>query len=635
MPNTTNITAQTLPEIIADQAGRRPASAFLLAPGRPFLTFRELADVVWGVRRSLAALGIGRADRVAIVVQDSPEMASAFLATAAHCCAAPLNPALGDEELDFRLSDLNVSAVILPEKENEVARNVATRLGITVLDLVANPENPAGAIAVRGDEAKTIAAMPESPRCDDIALVLHTSGTTARPKIVPLTQGNLLTSARAVAASLALTERDRSLSVMPLFHIHGLVADILAPLHSGGSVVRPPGFSPDSFFDCVTDYRPSWYTAVPTIHHAILMAGRHRAPPVEGHRFRFVRSSSSPMPPQLMKELSDFFGAPVVEAYGMTEASHQIATNSVTPGEQRPGSVGRPAGTEVSIVDESGNAVPAGELGEIAIRGHNVMGGYEGNAAINENAFIGDWFRTGDEGRLDESGFLYLTDRLKEIINRGGEKVSPREVDDILSEHPAVRQAVTFAVSHETLGEDVLAAVVLDPDSGVNDAMLRSYLFDRVADFKVPTRILLVDAIPVSPTGKLQRFAMAEKLGGALEVAFDAPGSRVETFVAELVSEITGQKRVGAQDNFFALGGDSIRGFQLVSRIHAALQIELSPVVVFRHPTIRELAREVERAAEEVFGGPLEDLLAEVEALSDEEAESILRADDANRAGAL
>jgi len=625
--------SETILETVARLAEKRPESPVLLTPGRPLLTYRELAAVVLGIRRGLHALGIARRDRVAIVLPAGAEMASAFLGTAAHCCAAPLNPAFGEEELAFSLSDLGASAIILPERENGVARAVAAKLGIAVLDLAANATDPAGAVSVVQGSAKVLSELTEPPGPDDVALVLHTSGTTARPKIVPLTQRNLSASANSIAESLALTDRDRGLNVMPLFHIHGLVAGILAPIHAGGSVVCPAGFDPDTFFDCAAAYQTSWYTAVPTIHRAILSTGRRRDAPVDGYRFRFVRSSSSPLPPPLMTGLSEFFAAPVVEAYGMTEAAHQITCNPVTSGDQRPGSVGLPALTEVRVVDAQGTPLPTGELGEIAIRGDNVTRGYEGDAAVGEEAFFAGWFRTGDEGRFDESGYLYLTGRLKEIINRGGEKVSPREVDDVLSEHPAVRQAVTFPVAHETLGEDVIAAVILEPDSVVTEDLIRGYCFDRMADYKVPTRIVFVDAIPVGATGKLQRFAMAEMLADVLEVEFDAPATRVEGVIATLVAEVTGAKRVGAGDNFFALGGDSIRGLQLISRIHAMLQLELSPVTVFHHPTVRALSVEVARAAKESFGGSLEELLAEIEGLSDEDAESLLQAENAGLSG--
>jgi acyl-CoA synthetase (AMP-forming)/AMP-acid ligase II len=343
--------------------------------------------------------------------------------------------------------------------------------------------------------------------------VLHTSGTTSRPKIVPLAHKNVCASARNIRECLGLTANDRGLVIMPLFHIHGLIAALLAPLSAGGEVYCSPGFNALKFFAWFADVRPTWYTGVPTMHQAILMRAANNPEALKNHRLRFIRSSSSALPPTVIAELERVFGVPVIEAYGMTEAAHQMASNRLPPGKRKPGTVGPSAGPEIRVVDTTGKPVPLGVAGEIVIRGVNVMKEYENNPQANADAFYDGWFRTGDQGVMDDEGYVSITGRLKEIINRGGEKISPREVDEIIMEHPAVHQCVTFGMPHDMLGEDVAAAVVLRQGAEASDRELRDFASERLAAFKVPRKILILPEIPVGATGKLQRIGLAKKLG--------------------------------------------------------------------------------------------------------------------------
>jgi acyl-CoA synthetase (AMP-forming)/AMP-acid ligase II len=357
-------------------------------------------------------------------------------------------------------------------------------------------------------------AGPAGP--DDIALLLHTSGTTARPKLVPLSQRNVAASALNIARTLCLAPGDTCLNIMPLFHIHGLIAAVLASVAAGGAVACAPGLDVFAFFDWFEAIRPSWYTAVPTMHQALLeLAPRNRDIIGQG-RLRFIRSSSASLPAPVMAALEDAFGVPVIEAYGMTEAAHQMASNPLPPGKRVPGSVGIAAGPDIAIMDAAGMLLPTGAAGEVVIRGPNVTAGYDSNPDANRRAFVDGWFRTGDEGVLDQDGYLRLTGRLKEQINRAGEKISPLEVDAVLLAHPAVRQAVTFAVPDQSYGEAVGAAVVLRPGASLDAAALRQFAAARLADFKVPSRILFVADIPKGATGKLRRIGLAEQLGLAL-----------------------------------------------------------------------------------------------------------------------
>jgi acyl-CoA synthetase (AMP-forming)/AMP-acid ligase II len=501
----------TITKLLEAGAADRPAVS---APGGVALTYGALRTLVGDTVKALASRGIGPNDRVAYVLDNGPEAATTFLAVAAGATAAPLNPAYRADEYEFYLSDLRAKLLIVAKGKESASVEVAAKLGVPVARLVASPEKGAGTFTLEFDgAASTSPGSGRHAEADDIALVLHTSGTTSRPKIVPLSHRNVTASARNVRETLQLTPDDRNLSIMPLFHIHGLIASLLAPLSAGSEVCCSPGFNALKFFGWMAEVKPTWYTAVPTMHQAILTRASKNADVVAGSRLRFIRSSSSALPPTVIAELERVFRAPVVEAYGMTEAAHQMASNPLPPRVRKPGTVGPNAGPQVRVVDERGNTLPPGVTGEIVIRGENVTRGYENNPAANETAFIDGWFRTGDQGMMDADGYVSITGRLKEIINRGGEKISPREVDEIIMEHPAVHQCVTFGMPHEMLGEEVAAAIVLKEGAACESNELRQFAAVRLADFKVPKKILILKEIPVGATGKLQRIGLAQKLG--------------------------------------------------------------------------------------------------------------------------
>jgi len=448
------------------------------------------------------------------VLANGPCMASAFLSVAAAAASAPLNPAYRADEFEFYLNDLQARGLIVEAGSDSPAVAVARKLGVPVIELHAEPDRGAGAFRLSaGTVAASAPALPGPAQADDIALVLHTSGTTSRPKIVPLSHTNVCASARNIREFLSLSASDCGLNIMPLFHIHGLIAGISAPLSAGGRVFCTPGFNALRFFTWMEEAQPTWYTAVPTMHQTILSRAANNRATIAAHPLRFIRSSSSAMPTQVIREIEQVFGAPLVESYGMTEAAHQMAANPLPPRVRKPGSVGIAAGPEVAIMDEAGNLLAPGATGEVVIRGDNVTRGYENNPKANAEAYCNGWFRTGDQGVMDDEGYLTITGRLKEIINRGGEKVSPREVDEVLMDHPAVAQVVTFAIPHDKLGEEVGAAVVLREGATLTDRELREFASKRLADFKVPRKIVVLDEIPKGATGKLQRIGLAQKLG--------------------------------------------------------------------------------------------------------------------------
>ncbi len=472
----------------------------------PVVTYDQLRQQVDALAARLNQLGLGRGDRIAMALPNGLEMIAAFLAASTVGTAAPLNPAYRLDEFRFYLEDTGARALIVPPTGSDEARQAA---GDQTLVIEADLDSD-------GQVQFSSAGMVGPPRArdypndDETALVLHTSGTTSRPKRVPLSHTNLMISARNVADTYQLTAEDVALCVMPLFHVHGLVASTLATLLTGGTVVVPPRFNPLSFWPAVREHRASWYSAVPTIHQVLLSRAKAGARPAGAEHLRFIRSCSAALPPQMMADLEERFGAPVLEAYGMTEAAHQMASNPLPPAARKPGSVGCGTAVSIAILNEAGELLPAGAVGEVSIKGPNVFSGYESNAEANAASFSNGWFRTGDQGYLDGDGYLTLVGRIKELINRGGEKISPREIDEALLAHPAVAEAVCFGVPDRVYGEEVAAAVVLRSEA--TEAELIAHCRASLADFKCPKVIYLVEAIPRTATGKIQRRNVAAEI---------------------------------------------------------------------------------------------------------------------------
>lgn len=592
----------TILQLIAARAAAQPDAPALLAPGRQPLSYRALLDQIEHGLTALNCLGIGRGDRVALVLPNGPEMAAAFLGVAAGATSAPLNPAYRQSEFEFYLTDLSAKALLVEAGSKSPAVAAAQALRVPILEA----HREAGAAAGRFDlrwagSGQAAAAGLAAP--GDVALVLHTSGTTARPKLVPLTQANLCASAVHIREAYRLMPDDRALNVMPLFHAQGLMV-LLSSLLSGGSVVCAPGLEVERFFAWLEEYGPTWYSAAPTIHQAVLEhAGRCGIQYFQS-ALRFIRSSAAALPASVMVELERLFRVPVIEGYGMTESALHVTSNPLPPGRRKPGSVGVASRAEVAVLDPAGNRLPAGECGEVVIRGPNVTLGYDNNPEANRTAFIDGWLRTGDQGYLDAEGYLYITGRLKELINRGGEKVSPREVEEVLLEHPAVAQAVAFALSHPSLGEDVGAAVVLRTTGTVTGDELRRHASARLAHFKVPREVYLLEELPRGPTGKLQRIGMAERLGiaggsGPQKVpgAYAPPRTPLEHTLCEIWQEVLGISRVGIHDSFLALGGHSLSVTQVIGRIHAGLDADVTPALFFDNQTVAELAEALELIA--------------------------------------
>lgn len=582
----------TVGEIVGHRALLGPDNPAIGAIAGRAMTYAELARLMDERAADLASSRLSAPDRVAIVLPNGPHLATAFLSVTNIATAAPLNPALTSAEFEFYLGDLDARALIVAADDDSPSIAAAIRLDIPIVRLVADSDGPAGAFAF--DLASGDLGQRQPPTPDTIALALHTSGTTARPKIVPLSHENLSTSARNVAATLQLTTEDTCLNVMPLFHIHGLVAALLATLSRGGKMICTPGFRAPPFFGWVEAHEATWYTAVPTMHQAIVARAKSEPSPLGSNTLRFARSSSASLAPSIIADLETALRVPVIEAYGMTEAAHQMASNPLGAGVRKPGSVGPAAGPELAIADAEGTVLEQGTIGEVIIRGRNVTAGYHGVDDRSPHFHEGGWFRTGDQGYLDADGYLFLTGRLKEIINRGGETIAPREIDEAMLALDGVQQAVAFAVPDSALGEEVAAAVVLEDGADVTEGALKTQLSEVLSLAKVPKRIVFVAEVPKGPTGKLQRIGLADQLGVASvrsAVADTRPvhADTIETITAIWMAVLEVDS-VGPDDPFLESGGDSITVTALAVAIEEEFDIDLPLLAFYDAATIRHQA---------------------------------------------
>jgi acyl-CoA synthetase (AMP-forming)/AMP-acid ligase II/acyl carrier protein/NRPS condensation-like uncharacterized protein len=553
----------------------------------------QAKEVVCGLR----SVGVGRTDRVAVVLPDGPEAAVAMIAVAASAVCVPLNPGFTDDEYQRYFAGLQLAAMLTRAEPNLASRRAARSLDIPVIDLSTRPTGGAGAFTIVGQASQRVIDDEFASTADD-AFILLTSGSTSRPKAVPLTHASVCLSAHNVDAALALGPEDRLLSVLPLFHGHGLISGLVAALAAGSSVVCTPCFDPTEFFDWLTKFRPTWYTAVPAIHRAILLAADGHKQTAQRSSLRLIRSASAFLPPELLSGLEAVFDVPVIDTYGMTEAATQIAANPLR--RRKLGSVGQPAGPEISILDSEGRRLPSGKKGEIALRGPTITRGYDNDAAATVSAFRDGWFRTGDLGYLDSEGYLFIVGRTKDAIHKGGQKVAPAEVEGALLSHPDVIEAAVFPVPHERLGADVAAAIVLRQDAKVSAQRLRDWARKRLAAFKVPGLIRIVSEIPKGAGGKIKRGELAAAFSKPQPWAEEprgkivSPRSDLERQVAGIWAELLDIKEVGIHQDVFALGVDSLAMMQMISRLAARFAVDLSFEDIFNAPTIAALALRLE-----------------------------------------
>lgn len=503
----------------------------VIIPDGPQISYKELGDITGHLQTlfndSFSPLyNIAKPQTsIAISLVNNLELVSSFLAiTNASRIAAPLNPNYKKNEFDFYLDDLNAKAVILPRgahknKESAIIQSAKDHNVLLVETWWDNKRRRVEYEVFNNYSEKPLYSslnqpvfqnnynqFPGTAKPEEIALILHTSGTTGRPKTVPLTHANISRSMHNIANTYKLTKKDKSYVVMPLFHVHGLIGALLSTLHTQGTVIVPPRFSAGKFWKDFIQYGATWYSAVPTIHLILLNTKLPSPLP----NIRFIRSCSSALAPATFHKLEKALNAPVLEAYAMTEASHQMTSNNLPPGERKPGTVGQGQGVEIAILNDKGELLPQGSIGEVSIKGSNVTHGYANNAKANAESFTNGYFRTGDQGYLDQDKFLVLTGRIKELINRGGEKISPIELDGVLLSHPKVDEAVAFGVPDEKYGQAVNAAIVLKSGAKLDAQELQSFVGEKLAKFKVPTKFFFIDKLPKTATGKIQRRKIAE-----------------------------------------------------------------------------------------------------------------------------
>ena len=583
--------------VFSEHAGQESDLEAILAPGRSPLSFGKLPLRMDTVRAALNSFGVGRGELVALALPDGPETAMCLLGVASCAIAVPLNPGYTDHEFCRYLTRIRPKAIIVPAGAGGAPRRQAVSCGIPIIDLRVDPDQPAGMFELHSGHR----GRPETPgwnTSEDFAVVLMTSGSTDRPKLVPHRQRHLAAYAQAFAQMYDVTRADRCMHTMPMFHGHGM-ATVLVPLLLGSGVVCPERFDVASFFAHLRSFHPTWYSAAYTIHHRILDGIEPYRNVAREAQLRFIRSGSGRLEPKIMLGLEDAFGAPVLERYGSSEAP-VLTYNPLPPAVRKPGTVGVPILNEVRVRDECGNFLGPNQEGEVIARGPLVFDGYWDDPEATNAAFVDGWFRTGDLGRFDNDGYLTITGRVKDVINRGGEKVSPAEVDAALRSHPDVRDAATFPLRHPTLGEEVAAAVVQAPAPALTDQVLTRYLLGRLTGFKVPRRFCFVEEIPKSPAGKLQRYKLAEALGisenaGTHGVgASDREVTPLEAQLQAIWARALQIPQVSLDDNFFMLGGDSLQAVELFLLIEQELGRHLPRSVLFEAGTVSEMAQRLE-----------------------------------------
>lgn len=595
--------AQTILDVLAAQRARRGPAPAILAPDRAGLSYAALHEQIERVGTMLASMGLGRRSRIAISLASGPDAAVTMLAVMIWATAAPLVPGLGVDASADLLARLRIDAVIVPDGEESLLAQTAGAAYVRVVRLRSRLTGAPGDVALScAAMGAPVACVPPQP--DDVAVLMQTSGTTARPKIVPVTHAQLLWNARQAP----IDEHDRYLAVGSVFNSTGLQNALFTPLVAGAATVIAGDYDGARFVDWLDAFKPTYLSANPTILASILDAVTQRRPAAP-QSLRFVRSGSNALSAAIQQRLESALRVPVIQGYGMTETGY-IAQNPLPPRERRTGSVGVAMGTELMIGNDDPQASLDGGIGEILVRSPGVMHGYENDAEANELAFHDGWFRTGDLGWIDDDGYLFITGRVTELINRGGVKVSPAEVDIAFMQHPAVQEAVTFAVAHPSLGEDVVTAIVLHEPGATTVQALRGYALEHLLPFKVPSSVVLVDKIPKNSMGKVSRGALVDELAAALFVDYVAPRDSEEALIAAIFAEHFGLARVGAFDHFFRLGGDSLRAAQVLSRLGDRCGILLELRVLFESPTVAELANRLRGVARDAPRHPHSERIA-------------------------
>ncbi|MGH8714229.1 MAG: non-ribosomal peptide synthetase [Casimicrobiaceae bacterium] len=597
----------TLSRLIAASIRDHPSSVAVVTRDGPDLTYADLGRSLDAIVGRLADAGFGRRARIGIALPDGPELAVAMTAVCSAATCAPLNPALDEESLVRLLAAMRIDALIVPEEPDSAAARAARRTAVAAILLRSSRSGPAGGLdlvfeATRGGAAR------EEPLADDVALLMHTSGTTGAPKIVPCKQWRMAEMTRNRVELSRIDASDRCLVALPL-HSSAGIRRVLSGLVTGGSIICTGALAADATIELLGSLAPTQYFAPPASHIALLEAFERREPRPR-HHLKAIWSGTTDVPETVRLRMEQGFGVPVIVGYGATE-SGSIAQTPFPPARAPAGSVGRATNIEIAIADHAGRLLGPGESGEIVVRGPEVFDGYENNDDANRAAFRDGWFRTGDLGRIDRDGFVFLSGRDADIINRGGTKIAPGEVESALAEHPQVIEAVAFSISHPTLGHDVAAAVVLR--DRVSEGELRRFLRGGLAAYKIPARIIEVAQLPRGSTGKVDRNELAALVAGTAQRINEPPAGREESEIARIFAEVLKAPAVGREDNFFDLGGDSMSAMHVLAAVEAALGVSVGIELLFDCPTVSEFAAAVGDGGRPGGTGPAPATLGKVE----------------------
>ena len=595
----------TLGDVIQFHATSQPHQSAIIGSAFAPLSYRQLQQEIESIGCRLRQAGFGRKARIGIALPDGPEAVLAIIAVSCCAVAVPFDPKLTPAEVDQRLGILRLDAVIIGGTSNSSVRSAAAHRGVRIVEAFSVGGGKLGLTldAPAGD----ILAPPDEPDSSAVAFILQTSGTTALPKLIPFSHGNMLAAAKRLQTWFKLTALDRCLSVSPPYYSHGLKVTVFTPLLTGGSLALPGSGTAMNFIEWFEVLSPTWYSASPTLHRLVLDAARAIPSSRTMHSLRFAVSGGATLQPEVRDGLQDALAIPVLEHYGSSEAA-QIAANLPLPGQSKPGTCGKPWPGTLVIVGDDGLPLPRGEHGEVLVGGPTLTSGYLDDPELNRSAFVNGWLRTGDIGSLDQQGFLTLHGRIKDLINRGGEKISPLEVDTALLRHPAVAEAAAFATPHPRLGEDVAAAVVLHPGATITPAELRRFLADQIASFKIPRRITILDQLPKGRTGKVLRRQLAETLTAPAVENLEHPASAVpaakplpanlELDLLSLWRRLLENESIGIDDDLFEAGGDLLMATLMILEIEQMVGHPVPPSILLEAPTIRTLALNLGSQAE-------------------------------------
>lgn len=577
----------TLPARLRQHAARRPRHAAILAPGFPPLSYSELVRYIDTFGAALSAAGIGRSSRVAVLFPAGPELALINVAVACNAALVACNPSLPAAQISQLLRRLNVSAILLPAGADPPEWLSGVR-PLTVIR-VAQAQHSLLEASIGGDAAAGPAgdAGPE-----DTALIIQSSGTTGIPKLVPVRHSALIAMAARIENCFELSHLDRAASLLPLYYSQGIKTACLMPLLLGGSIAIPQAPLLDDVNAWLSGLQPTWFAAGPTFLQALLERVQETSRAPLRHNLRFITAGSAILPERTRIGIERAFGVPLLDAWGMSEVG-MLTANSIRPRERKVGSVGYAYPDEIAISSPEGKILSAGETGEIVVRGPQVFTGYIGDDDANRAAFVDGWFRTGDLGSIDADGFLTITGRIKEIINRGGEKIAPAAVERALLSHPDVLEAAVFAVPHARLGEDVAAAVVPHPGVSPTAAELQKFLGANLPQSMIPRSILFLPSLPKGPTGKVLRKELSASCKVAVDHVVAPPSNEIELRLTGLWRQLLEREDIGVEDDFFACGGDSLLAARMVLEAEKITRKLLRGRTLPMPATIRAFAHDI------------------------------------------